>query len=995
MKRFVKTLEPLSGLPKGFTEVEYLESTSTAKGQFVIDTGIVGKDGIESEITIMFEHIVNNECVLGCWKDTATRCWLAYVFSSKWHTGYNTNTTSNIDMVQNQWNTVRTVRDEPQSSTVGKYHIKVNDVDSSTWTYNRNWNNNVNITIFGMNNNTDGDTYSAKCKVSQCRLWDNKVLVRDFIPCLDLNNTPCMYDLVEGKPYYNTGAGTFLYGKQIIPVSYIENTSSSYIDTGYKPNNTTKVEAKFKMKETTSNFKWLFAARNENAAGSGFGFGAGTNGVITSDYNDRQAVSEKLVSGTIYNVVKDKNICKYNNNALINATSTFTVNYTLPIYGLNNVGTMTSGTFAYAECYYFRIYDNDVLVKDFIPAIDEDNTAYMFDRISHTIHSNKGSGTFSYGEKVYKNCLRLIQEKADLNGLPSGLKEVEYLEADGNQYIDTGIIGGSKSRIYVCASTTNTASNMALIGARDASTYNYSFALWQRATTVNVRFDYSDSTNQSISVAGWDTTKPNTMEKDAEKNYLNGVQQTSNNTKTFTCNYPFYLFGLNTGGTNGTPFVGKMYACKIWDDGVLVRDFVPAITTDTNKPGMYDKVSGKLFTNKGTGDFAYGHKIIPVEYIQSTGTQYIDMGFKPNQDTRITADFEYTQDPNNKGFIFGAGISATSTAYEFYPWGTSWNSPYNNTNIQIASGLSSMAGQKFHLDKNKNVLDVIYEDGTVKNSSATYATFETTRTLWLFAINRGSMEATYFSNCVKLYNCQIYDNDKLIYDLIPVIDEDNTGYMFDKISHILFANSGSSDFTYGEKNYTKRIRFGADPWYMKDYDLVSYIESPGSAYIDTGYNIVTSTDEVEFDYELLSDTIYKWIFGEHDDGKRFGLGSGDGEAKRNVAYGSTTIKAADTYFFNSKHHYKASTAGVYLDDTKFANYTSFSSTSTLYLFNLNLSGNDYCTQSRIWKYTHKRNGQYIRYYLPAKRKSDNKYGMLDLVSRQFYPSIGSGDFTGE
>ena len=37
MKRFVKTLEPLSGLPNGFTEVEYLESTGTQ----YIDTGYI------------------------------------------------------------------------------------------------------------------------------------------------------------------------------------------------------------------------------------------------------------------------------------------------------------------------------------------------------------------------------------------------------------------------------------------------------------------------------------------------------------------------------------------------------------------------------------------------------------------------------------------------------------------------------------------------------------------------------------------------------------------------------------------------------------------------------------------------------------------------------------------------------------------------------------------------------------------------------------------
>lgn len=1009
MKRFVKTKEPLLGLPKGFTEVEYLQSLDV--NNYAIDTGIIGHDGIESEVCVWFDSQVNNQCVLGSWSNASKRAWLCYTFGKKWYIGYVGTNQTTMDLVANQWNYVKTTIDT--SGTQGKATLTVNDEVAGTVSYTKNWNNGVNLTLFRMNNDTGGDYYGSSCKVSLCKLWDNGVLVRHFVPCLDPAGTPCMYDKVERKAYYNTASGTFQYGKQIIPVEYLESTGTQWIDTNFTavPTDNYTIEEDIEWTSwdngytpsfnaveglTDNNNQAFFGPQGKNETNR-FYYGLNYGGVTYTE-----AGYTGLNERHVYQLIRDNGRSRLlkDGTEMYNGEKTGPTINQYRIFGcLLYAGSGYAAN--YVKIYKARFIKNNKLVKDLIPAIDEDNTGYMFDRISHTFYVNGGTGDFLYGEKVYAHKLRLIEENTQLNGLPSGLKEVEYLESDGNQYIDTGIIGGSKSRIYVCASSDNTSYNMALIGARDASTYNYSFVLWQRATTTNVRFDYSDSTNNSISVAGWDTTKPNTMEKDAEKNYLNGVQQTSNNTKTFNCNYSFYLFGLNTGGTGetaGTQFTGKIYSCKIWDDGTLVRDFVPVITTDTNKPGMYDKVSGKLFTNKGTGtDFTYGHKIIPVEYIESTGTQYIDMGFKPNQDTRITADFEYTQEPNNKGFIFGAGISATSTAFEFYPWGASWNSPYNNTNIQIASGLSSMAGQKFHLDKNKNVLDVIYEDGTVKNSSATYATFETTRTLWLFAINRGSMEATYFSNCVKLYNCQIYDNDKLIYDLIPVIDENNVGYMFDKLSHSLYVNASADPFVYGNKIYSnkKRMRFSADPWFTKDYELATYLQSSGNAYIDTGYNIVTSTDEVEMDYELLSDTVYKWIFGEHDNNARFGIGSGDGEAKRNVVYGSTTAKAADKYFFNGKHHYSATTEGVYLDGTKAANYSSFSSTSTLYLFNLNLSGNDYCTSARIWKYAHKRNGQYLRYYLPAKRKSDNKYGMLDLVSRQFYPSIGSGDFTGE
>ena len=45
-----------------------------------------------------------------------------------------------------------------------------------------------------------------------CKMWDNGNLVRDFIPVLDWNDVPCMYDKVSGELFYNKGKGQFAYG---------------------------------------------------------------------------------------------------------------------------------------------------------------------------------------------------------------------------------------------------------------------------------------------------------------------------------------------------------------------------------------------------------------------------------------------------------------------------------------------------------------------------------------------------------------------------------------------------------------------------------------------------------------------------------------------------------------------------------------------------------------------------------------------------------------
>ena len=52
----------------------------------------------------------------------------------------------------------------------------------------------------------------------------------------------------------------------------------------------------------------------------------------------------------------------------------------------------------------------------------------------------------------------------------------------------------------------------------------------------------------------------------------------------------------------------KIYSCKIWDNGVLVRDFIPVRVGSGNAAVgyMYDRVTGQLFGNAGTGAFVIG-----------------------------------------------------------------------------------------------------------------------------------------------------------------------------------------------------------------------------------------------------------------------------------------------------------------------------------------------------------------------------------------------------
>lgn len=178
---------------------------------------------------------------------------------------------------------------------------------------------------------------------------------------------------------------------------------------------------------------------------------------------------------------------------------------------------------------------------------------------------------------------------------------------------------------------------------------------------------------------------------------------------------------------------------------------------------------------------------------------------------------------------------------------------------------------------------------------------------------------------------------------------------------------------------------------LPKYTELEYIESTGTQYIDTTHTINTNTDSVEFVFQNIGTTIYKWFMGEHDNNARFGLGTGDGTAKRNVAYGPTTYKVADSQIFNTSHSFIANANGVFLDGVKVANFASFSSKSSIYLFNLNLNNVDYRGLAKIWSYKHYRNSALICDLIPV-LDSDGVACMYDKVSGKFFYNKGTGEF---
>lgn len=178
-----------------------------------------------------------------------------------------------------------------------------------------------------------------------------------------------------------------------------------------------------------------------------------------------------------------------------------------------------------------------------------------------------------------------------------------------------------------------------------------------------------------------------------------------------------------------------------------------------------------------------------VEYIQSSGTQYIDTGFMPNQDTRVVCDIDYTL-TSATAWLFGARTSNEVKTYNVLTYSSKYRSDYNNKTIDCISHVNPTG--RFVLDKNKNIT---YFDNVV-GVSMTYAAFQCDYTLYLFANNHAGAAASH--GTFKLYSCQIYDNGTLVRDFVPCYRKsDNVAGLYDLVNNVFYNNVGSGVFAVG------------------------------------------------------------------------------------------------------------------------------------------------------------------------------------------------------
>ena len=189
---------------------------------------------------------------------------------------------------------------------------------------------------------------------------------------------------------------------------------------------------------------------------------------------------------------------------------------------------------------------------------------------------------------------------------------VEWIKTDGSQYIDTGVIGKTGTKVEM---DVNYISGVVLLGSTPNGTDIITFAQnWNGIGAMVGRnggnTGYALNSGRHIlqteaTVAGVLTMNVDRGSDKILTNYGNAFDSAQN----------LYLFCGNNGGTAFKDWycTAELYSLKIWQipsggtEYVLVRNFKPCVKG--GRAGLYDAVSRKIFYSTAGNNFTVGPKL--------------------------------------------------------------------------------------------------------------------------------------------------------------------------------------------------------------------------------------------------------------------------------------------------------------------------------------------------------------------------------------------------
>ena len=187
--------------------------------------------------------------------------------------------------------------------------------------------------------------------------------------------------------------------------------------------------------------------------------------------------------------------------------------------------------------------------------------------------------------------------------LPIEYQEVEYVKvANSGPYIDTGVKSSSTAYYEITAKYDDTPlDNYGIFGTMHGGAY-----------VVNTYggTSYFQAGGDKWNLASDEILIKHNYKADNNGIFLDGTRVGGVNWSLARDNYNYHLFAfIYLDGTVYKTANARIYSCKIWTGGFVVRKLIPCYRKSDDVIGFYDICNDEFLINNGTGTFEKGADI--------------------------------------------------------------------------------------------------------------------------------------------------------------------------------------------------------------------------------------------------------------------------------------------------------------------------------------------------------------------------------------------------
>lgn len=201
-RRLLMLQQEQEGLPSGYTQLNYLKST----GAQYINTGYIYGSNSDFSTEMYFNNAYGQLC--GAVDDNAKialakdggRLYFARCNGNLGAPGKDSN--NYLCKLSTHGAILTAIYAKDGSEITNTFDNSAYDFGGTT----------IPFYLFGRNNNGSATLTGGTLNIYFFSFFENGSMVMNLVPCLDSNGTPCMFDTVKRKTFYNAGTGDFLWG---------------------------------------------------------------------------------------------------------------------------------------------------------------------------------------------------------------------------------------------------------------------------------------------------------------------------------------------------------------------------------------------------------------------------------------------------------------------------------------------------------------------------------------------------------------------------------------------------------------------------------------------------------------------------------------------------------------------------------------------------------------------------------------------------------------